>query len=90
MINFKGLFNDNSSAIGLTSLGLAKKIEDKGTPAKSVATIRSANQLKQNMSIFSAQNSSVQLDFSKSNDEVLENLFNNKNVLNFNNSSLLG
>ncbi len=88
MINIKNLFSDNTSAIGLTSLGLAKKIEN-SPQTTSPKRAQNINQLQQNLNLFSA--ATPQINFNASNNsEVLDSLFGQAGTLNFNNNGLLG
>lgn len=85
MLNIGNFLHSETSAIGLTSLGLARKIENK-TPAKSVTDSKkqTLKQLQQNMNVFS------NLQLQTSNEETLNNLFNRNSMLNLNTGKLIG
>lgn len=84
MINFRKLFlHNDTAAIGLTSLGLAGKIENR-TQDKSFCS--QSSQSAQNINVFSnSQRQQNKPLFGMNN----ENLFERKAVLNFNNHMLI-
>lgn len=85
MLNIGKFLHSETSAIGLTSLGLARKIENK-TPAQ-VAQSKTAKQLQQNMNTFS----SIQIQSKiQNNEETLNSLFSRNPMLNFNSGKLIG
>ncbi len=94
MINFKNFFNSEPTAIGLSSLGLSKKLED--NTSKKQKSQNHSTKLQQNLSLFGSTNqkqpsNTLQLNFTaKTDTEALDSLFNKPINLNFNNNNLIG
>jgi len=94
MINFGNFLHSDTAAIGLTSLGLARKIENK-SPKKSPepAHTNTAKQLQQNLNAFAQTQSQNLLHNNthlQSHEETLNSLFGRNSVLNFNSGKLIG
>ncbi len=95
MLNFGKFLHSETSAIGLTSLGLARKISNKTQTSNSSSNqTLNGKTLQQNMNAFSSTQSRSQSSISafnlQSNEETLNSLFGRNSVLNFNNGKLIG
>lgn len=91
MLNFGKFLHSETSAIGLTSLGLSKKLENK---TASNATISPQTQVvkqsPQNLNSYSISQKTLGTSSLKNNEETLNSLFGRNTVLNLNSGKLIG